>query len=559
MKKTSKILAVILSVLMLVSVLPFAAIAADDTSDDRVASWKANDALLLETLLNNDKFVSYRYVSENMKALNTTASVYTAFALYDNAWKNYFDKNVEIEDAEKILLAIIEKAEYSFDDGYVDEIISVLKTASDVNDFIQKVNEYAKIDLFASSGWSTAFDVVNGVIKVGNMYQTYRDKFIEAYAKVLSVQKANAYYIDLLQYVADNTDYEVLKIAAENLIADMNASVETVLAEIAAEAAGNTGATALNYLAKLAMNSNVYTAAALKVYQVGTSIADVLWNTGDTYALIDTVRTAYYFQALAADYTRLALDGDDADKATVSVDLLLTTREICEKALYDLKLAENEGLINKIKSKLYGTIYEEIDMSKGAISLIRDVLFADELRTEKYVRAIYVDGAVTVNVLGNGEKLVSVTNNYPAQFNAAGAAASVYSAYAKTYMKVVFLTDAYDVQLAATANDAVTVKMDVLEADGAVNDWSFTDRAVTSGQVIAFGTAAARPVYTVTDVEGAFAFDDTFVPSEHKAPTAAEVVNATTEVAKEKGKSFGEMIKQFFENLFAKLLSIFKK
>ena len=559
MKKTSKILAVILSVLMLVSVLPFAAIAADDTSDDRVTSWKANDALLLETLLNNDKFVSYRYVYENMKALNTTASVYTAFALYDNAWKNYFDKNVEIEDAEKILLAIIEKAEYSFDDGYVDEIISVLKTASDVNDFIQKVNEYAKIDLFASSGWSTAFDVINGVIKVGNMYQTYRDKFIEAYAKVLSVQKANAYYIDLLQYVADNTDYEVLKTAAENLIADMNASVETVLAEIAAEAAGNTGATALNYLAKLAMNSNVYTAAALKVYQVGTSIADVLWNTGDTYALIDTVRTAYYFQALAADYTRLALNGDDADKALVSVDLLLTTREICEKALYDLKLAENEGLINKIKSKLYGTIYEEIDMSKGAIALIRDVLFADELRTEKYVRAIYVDGAVTVNVLGNGEKLVAVTNNYPAQFNAAGAAASVYSAYAKTYMKVVFLTDAYDVQLAATANDAVTVKMDVLEADGAVNDWSFTDRAVTSGQVIAFGTAAARPVYTVTDVEGAFAFDDTFVPSEHKAPTAAEVVNATTEVAKEKGKSFGELIKQFFENLFAKLLSIFKK
>ena len=559
MKKTSKILAVILSVLMLVSVLPFAAIAADDTSDDRVASWKANDALLLETLLNNDKFVSYRYVSENMKALNTTASVYTAFALYDNAWKNYFDKNVEIEDAEKILLAIIEKAEYSFDDGYVDEIISVLKTASDVNDFIQKVNEYAKIDLFASSGWSTAFDVINGVIKVGNMYQTYRDKFIEAYARVLSVQMANAYYIDLLQYVVANTDYDVLKIAAQNLINKMNASVETVLAEIAAEAAGNTGATALNYLAKLAMNSNVYTAAALKVYQVGTSIADVLWNTGDTYALIDTVRTAYYFQALAADYTRLALNGDDADKALVSVDLLLTTREICEKALYDLKLAENEGLINKIKSKLYGTIYEEIDMSKGAIALIRDVLFADELRTEKYVRAIYVDGAVTVNVLGNGEKLVAVTNNYPAQFNAAGAAASVYSAYAKTYMKVVFLTDAYDVQLAATANDAVTVKMDVLEADGAVNDWSFTDRAVTSGQVIAFGTAAARPVYTVTDVEGAFAFDDTFVPSEHKAPTAAEVVNATTEVAKEKGKSFGEMIKQFFENLFAKLLSIFKK
>ncbi|MBR5409520.1 MAG: hypothetical protein IK104_02530 [Clostridia bacterium] len=558
MKKASKILAVVLSVLMLASLLPIA-VFAGEKEDSRVASWKANDALLLETLLNNDKFVSYRYVSENMEALNNTAAVYTAFALYDNAWKNYVDHNVDIEDAEEILLAIIERAEYSFDDGYVDEIIKVLETASDVNDFIQKVNQYANIEMFASSGWSTAFDVINGVIKVGNMYQTYRDKFIAAYAKALSVQRANAYYIDLLQYVADNTDYAVLKTAAENLIADMNASVESVLAEIAAEAAGNTGATALNYLAKLAMNSNVYTAVALKVYQVGTSVADALWNTGDTYALIDTVRTTYYFQPLAAEYARLAINGTDTDKALVATDLLLTTRQVCEQALYDLKLAENEGLINKIKSKLYGTIYEEIDMSLGAIALIRDVLFADEVRTEKYVRAIYVDGVVTVTVNNNGAKVVSVPNNYPAQFNAAGAAASVYSEYAKTYMKVVFLTAAYDVELTATANDAVTVKMDVLEDNGAVNDWSFTDREVTAGQTITFGTAAARPVYTVSGESGSYAFNDEFVPSEHKSPTAAEVVSATTEVATEKAKSFGDLIKEFFENLFAKLFSIFKK
>lgn len=557
MKKASKILAVALSVLMLLSVLPFAVFAAED-DDNRVASWKENDALLLSLLLDNEKYVSYNYVSQNMKALNTTANVYTAFALYDNAWKNYVDKNVDIDDAEKILLGIIEKAEYSFDDGYVDEIISVLKTASDVNDFIQKVNKYANIELFASSGWSTAFDVVNGVIKVGNMYQTYRDKFIDAYARVLSVQRANGYYIDLLQYVADHTDYAVLKTAAENLIADMNASVESVLAEIAAEAAGNTGATALNYLAKLAMDSNVYTAVALKVYQVGTSIADVLWNTGDTYTLIDTVRTTYYFQALASEYTQLALDGDDADKALVAVDLLLTTRTVSEQALYDLKLAENEGLINKIKSKLYGTIYEEIDMSKAAIALMRDILFADEIRTEKYVAALYVDGAVTVNFLKNADKAAAIPNNYPAQFNAVGAAVSAYSAYAKTYMKVAYLTDAYDVSLAATANDAVTVKLDVLTNVG-VEDWSFTDREVTSGQAISFNTGAARPAYTVTGLEGAYAFDEEFVPSEHKAPTAAEVVNATTEVAKEKALSFGELIKQFFQNLFAKLANIFKK
>lgn len=542
MKKPTKVLAVFLSVLMLISVLPFAAFAGE-TETERVASWKENDALLLDTVLDNNNFVSYRYVSENMKALNTTANVYTAFALYDNAWKNYVDKNVDIEDAEKILLAIIEKAEYSFDDGYVDEIISVLKTASDVNDFIQKVNEYAKIDLFASSGWSTAFDVVNGVIKVGNMYQTYRDKFIEAYARVLSVQKANAYYIELLQYVVANTDYQVLKTAASNLIANMNASVETVLAEIAAEAAGDTGASALSYLAKLAMNSNVYTAAALKVYQVGTSVADVLWNTGDTYMLIDTVRTAYYFQALASDFTALALAGEDDDKALVSVDLLLTTRTVSEQALYDLKLAENEGIINKIKSKLYGTIFEEIDMSKAILSLIRDVLFAETIDTAKYVRSLYIYGAVSAEIVGSGNKIKSV-----------------FSGYDNSYVKAALIVETGKVKLTATANDTVTVIMDVLEKNGKVNDWSFTDKALNEGQTLTFSTEfEGTPTYKVSGSSDRVEFNDVYVPSEHKTATVKEVVDATTEVAKEATKSFAERIKEFFQNLFAKLFAIFKK
>ena len=540
MKKMSKILAIVLSLVLALGVLPVFAFA-EEKADDRVASWKENDALLLDTLFNDEKFVSYKYVSENMKALNTTADVYTAFALYDNAWKNYIDHNVNIDNAEKILLAIIEKAEYSFDDGYVDEIISVLKTASDVNDFIQKVNAYAKIDLFASSGWSTAFDVVNGVIKVGNMYQTYRDKFVEAYARVLSVQKANAYYIDLLQYVADNTDYDVLKTAAENLIANMNASVESVLEGIIADAAGNTGASALNYLAKLALNSNVYTAAALKVYQVGTSVADVLWNTGDTYALIDTVRTTYYFQPLAADYAEAALEGEDSDKALVSVDLLLTTRDICEKALYDLKLAENEGIINKIKSKLYGTIYEEIGMSRAVIDLIRAVLFDAEIDTAVYTRILCVYGAVSASIAAgdvNREK-------------------TVYSAYDNNFGKAALIAQTGLVILRATADDAVTVTMDVME-NGAIDDWSFTDVQLKKDETISFSTAfTGTPTYTTP--AGTANFNDVYVPSEHKTATVSEVVNATTEVTKEKAKSFGDIIKAFFENLFAKLFSIFKK
>lgn len=561
MKKTVKLLSLILAVIMALSVLPFAAFAEEKDADIEatVAAWKENYELLVQEVLDNNKFVSWQYVDQNKKAIDDTMAVYTAFALYDNAWINYATKSVELEDAEKILVGIIEKASYSFDDGYVDEIVGVLETASDVDDFIQKVNDYINVDLFESTGWSKTFEVIGNVVKIANAYQNYRDKFIEEYARVLSVQMANAYYIDLLEYIVEQDSYPILTQAAEKLIADINTSIEEAITDLLASVAEDGAGIGTEYLAKLALNSNAYTAVALKVYEGAKSVADFLWNTSDQYTLIDTVKTAYYFQADAAEWTKAAFDENDAEKAYIAMDLLLQSRAIGENALYDLKLAENDGAINKIKNKLYGTVYNDIEVNLAALDAIKTVLYDTAVADMKEIkRVVTAYCPVDVELIKNGETVYALCDGAEAYAaNEYGVFVSVYSEYAKTYHKIAFLYDTNTVRLAGKADGYVTVVMDALE-NGVKNDWSFTDLKVANGKLIVFNTDYTDvPVYTTSDKDTLVEFNDVFVPSEQPEVSVKDVVEATTDVAKEEGKSLLDKIKAFFEDLIEKIKAFF--
>lgn len=564
MKKTAKFISLVLSVLMLLSVVPFVAFANEAEENDRVAGWKANYELFIDTILDNSNYTSWNYWNENSKNLNTTMDVYTAFALYDSAWRNYATKEVSVANAEKILLALIEKADYQVDDGYVDEIVSVLKTASDVNDFIQKVNKYADIELFKSSGWSTTFQIVDNVIEVANAYQKYRDKFAAAYANVISLQMANVYYVDMLQYIADNTEYAVLKTAAEKLIDDMQKSVEDVVKDVIATAAADYTEQGAETLINMAMNSNAYTAVALKIYNGAVSVANFLWNTGNTANLIDTLKSSYYFQSDIAAWTAAAIAGDDADKAEVAVDLLINAREVCEQALYNLKLAENDGAIGKIKNQLYGTVYEDTEINIEALHAMHAAMFDKDVADfQKVVRAIYAYCPVDVQILKADNSVVYTLKDgrVENEMNAdSGIYVSCFSQYSNDYLKIAYLYDTNKVRLSGTGDGTVTLIMDVLNDDGSVSDWSFTDRTVAAGTKIVFDTAFdGTPYYLASDTDAKTYFNDEFVPSKHPEVSAKDVANAVINVGKKEAKSFADLIREFFQKLFASLANIFKK
>lgn len=561
MRRTAKIVSVVLAAMMVLTLIPFAAFAAEG-EESRVAGWKDNYQLFLDTIIDDSNYTSWNYVDQNKKALTNSYNAMTAFALYDEAWRNYATQNVSIENAEKILLGLIEKAEYTFDDGYVDEIVKVLETAQDVNDFLQKANKYLNIELLQSNGWSTTFQVIGAVVDIANAYQNYRDQFIAAYANVLSVQMANVYYIDMLQYIVANTDNAVLRQAAQNLIADIQMSVEDVIQEIIANAAADTTEKGLITAANIAMNSNAYTAVALKVYNGAVSVADFLWNTGDRAYLIDTLLTSFDFQDLISDWASDAVYGENEDKALIAVDMLLTARTICENALYNLKLAENEGVIGKIKNQLYGTVYEDIEISLASVDAIRAAMFDQDVASFKKVeRAIYAYCPVDIQILNADNTGVYTLKDgrVTSDSTDAGIFVSVYSEYAKDYLKIAYLYDDYKVRLSGTGEGTVTLIMDVLNADGSVSDWSFTDRAVSNGTKIVFDTAFdGTPYYLASDTDAKTYFNDDFVASQHPEVTAHDVADAVVQVGKKEAKGFAEMIKEFFQKLFASFANLFK-
>ena len=202
-----KALSVFLAALMLLTVIPFAAFAGDTVeapATARVDAWEANLDLLLAKTLSNEDSTHWVYVAQNNEQIAQEMLTYTVFALYDDAWRNAYDGTVSVTRAEEILVSLIEKVDADVEDSKLEEIIAVLSTASDVNDFIQKVNGYLNIsDTVASQEWSDAFTYLNYAITLGNIWLEQRDILIEAYARVLTVKAANENYLALLQYVAD--------------------------------------------------------------------------------------------------------------------------------------------------------------------------------------------------------------------------------------------------------------------------------------------------------------------------------------------------------------------
>lgn len=572
MKKTTKIFSVLLAVLMSLSVLPFAAFAEEapvaEVSEDRLGAWKDNYQFLIDTVLDDTNYTSFNYVDINKKALKNEMNAYTAFALYDNAWKNYATHDVSIENARKILLALIEQADAGINADYIDKIVKILETADDVAGVVEKVDDILNSGLTDSTGWSDTLKALNAAVKVANIAKDAKDQVIKAYAEILSVRQANIAYIDFLTYIAENAKgrNDVLATAAQQLVDSLNEDLNDQIKKVTEALAIQGAFVTVEYLANIAMNSNVYTAAVLKVYGVSKKVVDVLWNTSDKAVFLDALMCAYDFQALTSDWTEAKLNGEDADAAVYAFSVALAARDISEEALFNLKKADSDGVVGKIKNKLYGTVYNDIEVSKASLALIKEVMFAEDISGAKKVVAglnIFCPVDVDITTKENAKLFALADGAEKTVVNEYGAFASVYSEYSKEYLKVAFLFDNYRVKLTGAAEGYVTLVMNILEADGTINDWSFTDVKVEKGDTMVFDTTAVEaPFYTFAKKDGGIekiSFNDEFVESEQKEVTAKEVIDATVDVGKDEAKSFIEKIKEFFQNLFKNIFKFFKK
>ncbi len=560
---SKKILAIALALLMVLCVVPYSAFAESTepelvSAQTRVNGWNGNFGIIITKLLNNEKSAHWKYVAENNENLARTMLTYTAFALYDDAWKNGFDNSVSIDNAEKILCSLIEKVDANIGESKFNEILKVLKTASDFNDLLQKVNGYVKIsDTLTSTEWTTAFKYIKYAIELGDLYEEERDRVIEAYAQILSVQAANDYYKDFLNYLANNCQYNVVVTAARNLVNNINSSVKDIIKKEVLNAGGFAASKVLTTAGRIAMQSNAYTAVALKVYDVGTSVVDALWNTSDQYAIMDQLYTTFFVEDGAVSWVEASLSNNDKEWYEFAIGLLLGLREAGSQSLYDLKLAQNEGIIGKIKNQInYNVSFEQVD-EMAFLELAKEVLFKQPVSEYKPIKSI-----VTVNT----NAFVSTSDvSLQNQAEIYAGDKGYYSTYLNDaiglFVKTLFMSEDENVIAKYGADTFVTA---IVEKIGTtLFSFSFTNAICNNISDVIFNSDILNGATYTSAVDGEAQtrdMDSTFQYPAYNAVTPTSVVNAVYVIARNevKGKvlSIGDIIDNIFkaiENFFNKI------
>ncbi len=556
-----KLLALALAFVMLCTVVPFAVFADDGAvdADTRVSAWDADCDLLLVKLLDNEQSAHWKYVAENDEELAKTMLTYTVFSLYDDAWKNGFDKSVSVDNAEAILCSLIEKIDANIGESKIAPIIKVLETATSLNDLLQKVNGFIEIsDVLQSKEWSTAFQYIEWAIKVGKLYEEERDRVILAYAQILSVQAANEYYKEMLQYIVDNCSYDVVVTAASNLITDIDESVEKLIKSEVLSATGFAASKLFTTAAEIAMNTNAYTAVALKVYKTGTSVADTLWNTSDQYALMDELYTTFFAETAVVDWAAEATN--DAEKYQFAISAVLSLREVGAQALYDLKVAQSGGIIGTIKNQINRNVTSDIIAESTILEMMREILFNCDLALYNEIKSIAIAYTPASMFVGG----IPLYSREDAFFAENGYMKVVYNDYSEGYVKVAFITTDEDVSFLSGSAVTASCIIDKL-VYGELVDYSFSDVDIDDGVVVTVPTAFNdAPVYTIT-VDGEteeIALNDDFVYPEKNEINTAAVIHAVNEVAKKRTNEFlNSILDQFrgiFDSFISKILAFFK-
>ena len=555
-----KILAVLLAAIMLLSVIPFSYAEDVSDADATVAEWKTNDALLIEKLLDELTYAHYQYVIDNNSSIKTKMDVMTAFGLYDNAWINYATKTVNVDTCKAILLSLIEAYQADFGEDYVADIKEVLEGAQDAMDLVEKVSKYTdKLDFVNSDTWGSINSTLDIVIKAANTFEEVKDSVIKAYSEIISVQMANGYYLDLLDYIANDAsiEYQPIKTAAAQLKTEATTAIEDQLAALVDAAVKSQSNKITSTIINLVADTNVYTATAKKIYDIGTKVADILWNSNDLYAHYDNLVASFWAETSVDAYATEALAADDSEKTIFAVNALLSTRNFGENSLYNLLEAEAQGVIGKIQKQLGVVAVAEYVADLAELDLMEKVLFNDAYAKGTVFGKIakvycpvnmvgYADNAAVINA-EDGQESVKA-NDY-------GAAIVRYNGYSKDYVKVMFLAESIDKVTIIGTDDGYVTYVEYVDEDGVINDYSFTQIQLAKGDKINVVDKAYTGVIGGEAVAGEL--NDVFVVPEPKEITAKDVAEATVAVAKDEATSFIEKIKAFFENLFASLKKLF--
>ena len=548
MKK--KILALVLAALMLCSVLPVTASA-------------QSGSLLNDEVFNDDVYYHLDYI-EKEDYFKTQINLYTSLGLYDRAWLNYYTGEVDVNYAEMILLALIEKVDVEYQNEDFETIIKVLEGASSVAEVIDKVNEYTGVLDFAESNeWATSITVLNTLIKAANYSNEMYKAFIDGYAAILSAKAASIYYSSLLTQLIDNCENSAVRAAAQRILDNINSELEAAVKKLVEELAASAAEDAVGFGVSIAMSSNSVTAAIQSAYKMTTGLSEKLFKTGSKYGYMCSLAEIYYIESCLRPW---ALDNLAAEESTISmkdfsVSAFISLREAGESLLAGLAATKDKTLEALTSSYNVDEIKVRTAVATAKLEAIRSLVGTDDADSFTAIFAstgscdliVRTRGTVTA-IMGAEDEVATMTDDIGKLFN-------VYNDTLGTYIKVVFLNGNArysNISVFNCASSVAYLQIDSL-ASGALALSYATVPFVAGRTVTTLDVMGVAPSISAKNASGATcegAYSDTFsvtaIPMVFEL-TAEEIAAAEAAKVKtplEKVTAFFEKVAAFFAKLF---------
>lgn len=399
-----KALAILLAALMLLTVVPFAAFAKVNT-DDRIVTEIKNASVY--------KHIKYVKDKNEFKADRIAMGV---FATYDDAWLNAFTDDVDVKYAEGILLSIIDKIEAEYNNETFEKILKVLEGANTVAGVVEKIDGFTGVlGLAENSTWGGVIQGLGIVINAGNTANEAYETYVEAIARVLSIQASSIYYAEFLDYIIANVDgdhEDTIKEAARNIKAQISENLDEARDAIIASLAANIGKEGAYTAISVAMKTNTVTAVIDTVYNLSGTIGKKVFNSQNLYeymtslaeiveiedclpAFVSAAEARNLMPAFKADSAADEEAQDEADNLAwhFAINALLTLRETGETLLKKLAETKSSSIWNKVGSliKLWSNTDEMNELIKsGAIECAKLNAYRKLLALDTTVRTYNV-------------------------------------------------------------------------------------------------------------------------------------------------------------------------
>lgn len=418
-----------------------------------------------------------------------------------DGWKNLMSAKTSIDNAEKILIGLIEE----YDDSI--ESLAVAKTgkkfASIFQQTLEKYLKYMGLDdvsiknakdflggdeftnTFARDGYqgivnkivttapnesknilknSLADFQVSDALAKGISFLDYGLKGIDLVKlgvdKVFQYQvlvEADNIYLEMLDYLSRNCIYDIVRQAAANLKEkaqmDVNQIRNTIMAEVTV-AAGE-------WIGEEAINKLIDSCHFLKILKVGftsgSSLSNLFFHTSDTLNLKDSVRTISYIGQGISSWTMENLTEYLGSSDTNTKNLLASKSKYSMKMLQKVRQLGEQSLQNLSKSFWSKNIYNLSISTSSEIKIANELLF--NLNENYIADYVTIKCPVDLEIYDSSDQFISKIKDGEESYNILNGCVLnvVYDELNDDYIKTISFRNDQDYNLRIIGNDSGVV------------------------------------------------------------------------------------------------------